>query len=71
MSRRTSIPKRLHYEQDYVSYWVGKGDYGRERVERMRARKIARAIKLRRKQENRRKNYCPHCGRYRDSYDCF
>lgn len=36
----------MHYKQDYVSYWLGRGDYGRIRVERMRKRKQKRAEKM-------------------------
>lgn len=37
---------RIQYKQDYVSYWNSKGEYGEERVRRMRARKKKRAQKL-------------------------
>jgi hypothetical protein len=30
------------YPKDYVSYWNSKGDYGKERVKRMRLRKQKR-----------------------------
>jgi len=54
---------------DYVSYWNSKGTYGKTRVERMQDRKQKRALKLKKRQENRRLSYCPHCGRYGDRYD--
>lgn len=64
MSRRSQQPKRIRYKQDYVSYWNSKGTYGIERVTRMERRKHARYLKLIKKREDRRRNYCPYCGRY-------
>ena len=44
--------RRFGYKQDYVSYWEGKGEYGKMRVLRMRIRKKKRYDKMKNKLRN-------------------
>lgn len=53
MSNRTQTPKRIHYKQDYVSYWNSKGEYGKNRVVRMLQRIDARYYKMQEKRNHR------------------